>query len=90
MFAMDWERSRRLVMGEVHDARVSHVDKIRRVVSRDAATGLPDVDQAVVWVDHYGLFDGEHRVFQNVNVNRRWVLQRLDDGPWRIVSIQHL
>ena len=90
MFAMDWERSRRLIMGELHDARVSHVDRIRRVLLHDAATGLPDVDQAVVWVDHYGLFDGEHRVFQNVNVNRRWVLQRLDDGPWRIVSIQNL
>ena len=86
----EWERSRRLIMGEVHDARVSHVEKVRRVLTRSEETGLPDVDQAVVWLDHYGLFDGEHRSFQSVNVNRQWVLQRLDDGPWRIVSVQNL
>jgi hypothetical protein len=90
MFAGDWERSRRLIMGDLFDARVYSVEKVRRILARDAGTGLPDVDQAVVWVDHYGLFDGEHRVFQNVNVNRRWLLQRLDGGPWRIVSLQSL
>ncbi len=88
MFTGDWERSRRLIMGDVYDARVCSVEKVRRILSR--AAGLPDVDQVVVWVDHYGLFDGEHRVFQNVTVNRRWVLQRLDGGPWRIVSLQSL
>jgi hypothetical protein len=77
-------------MGEVHDARVCSVERVRRILAQDAGTGVPDVDQVVVWLDHYGLFDGEHRVFQNVNVNRRWILQRLDGGPWRIVSLQNL
>jgi hypothetical protein len=36
------------------------------------------------------LFDGEYRTFQNVNVHRQWVLQRLDEGPWRITSIHGL
>ena len=89
-FMSDWERSRRLITGEVYDARVEKVEKIRRVLERSAENGLPDIDQVVVWVDHYGLFDGEYRTFQNVNVRREWVLQRLDAGPWRIASIQSL
>jgi hypothetical protein len=89
-FMSDWERSRRLIMGEVYDARVERVEKTRRVIERTADNGLPAVDQVVVWVDHYGLFDGEYRTFQNVNIHRQWVLQRLDDGPWRITNIQSL
>jgi hypothetical protein len=90
MFAREWDRSRFLIMGEVHDVRVERVEPVRRVLDGDAGAGIPAVDQVVAWVDHYGFFDGEHRVFQNVNVNRRWVLERLDGGPWRIVSIQSL
>lgn len=90
MFASSWELSRRSIMGEVLDARVSHVEKVRRILSRSDGNGLPDVDQVVVWVDHYGLFEGEHRTFQQAGVNRRWVLQRLDGGPWKIVTIQSL
>jgi hypothetical protein len=89
-FMPDWERSRRLIMGEVYDARVERVEKTTRVLERSAENGLPNVDQVVVWVDHYGFFDGEYRTFQNINVRRRWVLQRLDEGPWRITSIQGL
>jgi hypothetical protein len=89
-FTSDWERSRRLIMGEVFDARVERVEKVQRVIEGNTENGLPNVDQAVVWVDHYGLFDGEYRVFQNVTVHRRWVLQRLDEGPWRITTIQSL
>jgi hypothetical protein len=77
-------------MGDVYDARIDEIEQPRRVLTRDAANGLPNVDEVVVWVDHYGLFDGEYRTFQNINVNRRWVLQRLDDGPWKIVSAQNL
>ena len=86
----EWERSRRLIMGEVYDARVERVGTVRRVLERTDDNGLPNVDQVVVWVDHYGLFDGEYRTFQNVNVHREWVLQRLDEGPWRITSVQSL
>jgi len=89
-FMSDWERSRRLIMGEVYDARVEKVEKVRRVLERSPENGLPNVDQVLVWVDHYGLFDGEYRTFQNINVRREWVLQRLDEGPWRITSIQSL
>jgi hypothetical protein len=90
MFWSDWERSRQLIMGEVYDARVSHAEKVRRVLARDTANGIPEVEQVIVWVDHFGLFDGEYRTYQNVNVHRRWPLQRLDGGPWRIITIQSL
>lgn len=90
LYASDWERSRRLIMGAVLDARVGAVEKVRRVVSHAENPDLPDVDRVVVWVDHYGELDGEHRVFQDVTVHRRWELERLDDGPWRIVSLQSL
>ena len=89
-FMSDWERSRRLIMGEVYDARVERVERVRRVLEHSAGNGLPNVDEVVVWVDHYGLFDGEYRTFQNTTVHRQWVLQRLDEGPWRITSIQGL
>jgi len=89
-FMSDWERSRRLIMGEVYDARVDKVEKVRRVLERSTENGLPNVDQVVIWVDHYGLFDDEYRAFQNINVHREWTLQRLDEGPWRITSIQSL
>lgn len=90
LYASDWERSRRLVMGAVLDARVGTVERVRRVVSRARYPEFPDIDRVVVWVDHYGEFEGEHRVFQDVNVHRRWDLERLDGGPWRIVSLQSL
>lgn len=90
MYESDWDRSRRNIMSKVYDVRIAHAEKIRRVLTRDTDNGLPDVDQTVVWVDHYGLFDGEHRVFQEAGLNRRWPLQRIDGGPWRIITIQAL
>jgi len=85
-----WERSRRLIMKEVYDTRVDYVEEPRRVLAGNETNGLPNVDQVMVWVDHYGFFDGEYRTFQNINVNRRWLLQRLNEGPWKIVSAQSL
>lgn len=90
-----WEHSRRFIMGEVCDARVEKVGRIRRIVSRgldEEDKWIPAVDQVNVFVDHYGSPDegSKYRTFVNLNVKRRWALQRLDNGPWRITSIQHL
>ncbi len=90
MFASSWDLSRRCITGKVYDVRVSHLEKVRRVFARADGNGLPDVDQVVAWIDHYGLFESEYRTFQQAGVNRRWVLQRLDGGPWKIVTIQSL
>lgn len=84
----EWERSRRNIMGDVLDARVERVEPVKQILAR--ADGLPEVTQTRVWVDHFGRFDGEVRAFKNLNVNREWILQRLDNGPWKIVSVQNL
>ena len=88
MTVRSWEASRRSITGPVFDARVERVERVRRVFS--AADGLPNLDEVIVWVDHFGQFDGEYRAFVDINVNRRWTLQRLDEGPWKILSLDHL
>ncbi|WP_148701934.1 hypothetical protein [Candidatus Nitrososphaera evergladensis] len=84
----EWERSRQVIVGMVYDVRVDKVGRIRRIVKSDPKTNLPSVDEVVVFLDHYGLFDGEYRTFLNLNVHRRWTLQRLNEGPWKITSVQ--
>ena len=32
--------------------------------------------------------EGEYRAFLDVTVHRWWVLQRIDNGPWRIATLQ--
>jgi hypothetical protein len=88
MFADLWERSRKNILGEVLDARVERVEQVKRVMER--SSDLPEVEQVRVWVDHFGQFDSEVRAFKNLYVNREWILQRLEGGPWKIVSLQHL
>jgi hypothetical protein len=86
----NWEFSRRLILGEVYDTRISRIAPVRRIIRRDPEKDWPDVDEINVFVDHFGLFDGEYRSFNSTKVNRVWSLQRLDLGPWKITSVQHL
>ncbi|HKU49126.1 MAG TPA: hypothetical protein VJP79_04185 [Nitrososphaera sp.] len=88
VFADLWEQSRKNILGEVLDARVERVEQVKRVLER--SSDLPEVEQVRVWVDHFGKFDSEVRAFKNLYVNREWLLQRLDGGPWKIVTLQHL
>ena len=48
--------------------------------------GAPVLEEVTAEVDHIGLFDGEHRSFAGILVNRRWALQRIGQGPWRIAT----
>lgn len=89
-FHSGWEDARKLITSEVYDARVDRVGPVRRVAHADPQTGVPDVDQVVAWIDHYGLFEGEYRSFNRFDLHRRWVLQRVDNGPWRIAEVQGL
>jgi len=83
-----WEQSRRLITDSVYDVRIDKTGPIRRIIKKDGGMGWPDVDEVDVFVDHYGLEDGKYRSFLDVNVRRRWTLQRLDGGPWRIITVQ--
>jgi hypothetical protein len=90
VLASSWEASRRLITGPVYDARICREGRIRCLAAGNAAGGTPAIDETTVIVDHYGLFDGEYRSFSNTSVNRVWVLQRIDRGPWKIATVQHL
>lgn len=85
-----WEKSRRLVLKDVYDARVIHVSPAKVVVKEKPATGIPQVEQVKVIIDHIGYFDGEYRSFSSLYVHRQWILQRLDNGPWKIKELQGL
>jgi hypothetical protein len=85
-----FEDSRRLLTGDVYDARVAEVDRVRERHPGDPAQGIPRVEEVTVWIDHVGLVEGEYRTFVDVRVHRRWTLRRLDRGPWKIASRQHL
>jgi len=89
-YARAWEQSRRLILSDVYDARVAGVSTVRTLAAGDAAAFVPRVEQVVVRLDHYGRFDGEYRSFVDVRVHRRYVLQRVGGGPWRIDSLQSL
>jgi hypothetical protein len=87
-FSDVWERSRKNIMGDVLDARVERVEQVKTVLER--SDDLPQLQQVRVWVDHFGKFESEVRAFKNLYINREWILQRMEEGPWRIVSLQNL
>ncbi|SEU21993.1 hypothetical protein SAMN05443572_106352 [Myxococcus fulvus] len=86
----EWVRSRRLLLDKVLDARVHWCGDARTVIRGDEAPGLPRIEQVELEVDHVGLFEGQTRTFNSVEVHRRWELQRRAGGPWRITSQQSL
>jgi len=83
-----WESSRRLIMDRVYDVRVDRVGRIRRIMNKDDERRLPDIDEVDVFVDHYELADNKYQSFLDLHVRRQWSLQRLNEGPWKITSVQ--
>ena len=97
-FSTAWSNSRKLISDRLCDVRVDKIGRVHRIISKDVDVGLPDVDEVDAFVDHYELVEeenenrndsvGKYRTFLDVNVRRRWTLQRLDEGPWRITTVQ--
>jgi len=92
-----WDRSREFLMQHVYDLEVARVSAPRVVYDADAQPAdlvaedddAPSVVEEVdVLVDHVGRFDDGFRTFAGAQLHRRWALQRLGDGPWRIISAQ--
>lgn len=83
-----WKSSRELISDRLYDVRVDKTSRIRRIIQKNSEAGLPDIDEVDVFVDHFELVDGKYRSFLDVNVRRKWTLQRLDEGPWRITTVQ--
>jgi hypothetical protein len=92
--ASTWDNARRRLIDDVYGVEVARVGPVRTVF--DAAT-QPDnrrtsgdaprlVQEVRVLVNHIGRVNGQFRTFATGMLHRRWELQRLDDGPWRITS----
>jgi hypothetical protein len=84
----DFERSRASFARRLWDARVAWVGEPRVVTSGSEFPGAPRVEEVEAEIEHIGQFDGEYRGFLDVTVHRWWVLQRIDNGPWRIATPQ--
>jgi hypothetical protein len=85
-----WQASRRLIAGDVYDARIGRVERTRLLHEPGENDPIPRVEGARILLDHVGLIGGEHRTFSDINVHRVWRLQRLDGGPWKITEVQRL
>lgn len=83
----DWTQSRRVMMEHCVAVRIAWMSEPARL----PMAPLPDapaVWQVELELDHVGSFDGEFRAFNKVGVHRRWLVTRVDQGPWRIMSHQ--
>jgi hypothetical protein len=90
-----WDQSRKRLLDDVYGVQVARVSEPRVVY--DAAGQLLDtvdeddpriVEEVRAVVDHIGKFGEEFRTFAGNGLHRRWTLQRLDGGPWRIIDGQ--
>lgn len=85
-----WENSRRQILKDVYDAKILFVYPVKRVVEANLKTGIPNVDQVKIIIDHVGKFEGVYKSVSNLYVHRKWTLQRLNEGPWKIIELQSL
>lgn len=89
-FQHRWSQSRKQLLGEIYDARVLYVGSIKTIINANAENGIPQVEQVKVIVDHIGKVEGHYKSISNLYVHRKWILQRLNGGPWKIVELQAL
>ena len=85
-----WGEARRQILDYVYDARVAGTGRVQTLRPAGLDDGGPAVEQVDVFVDYVGLIDDEYRTFTDVRVRRRWRLQRLDGGPWRVAEPRRL
>ena len=83
-----WEKSRKLISDRLFDVRVDKASSVRKIIEKNDEAGWPDVEEIDVFLDHFELVDEKYVSFLDVNVRRKWTLQRLNQGPWRITTLQ--
>jgi hypothetical protein len=88
-----FDRSRKRLLDDVYGLEVAAVSPARVVydASRQPAGGAAEprlVEEVRILVNHIGRSGEEFRTFAGGDLHRRWTLQRLDDGPWRLVDAQ--
>lgn len=84
----DWTRARRVILEKSYAVRVVWVGEPRLVARGDELPGLPPIERVSAEIEHVGLFDGEYRAFNSIEVHRHWALERRAGGPWRITTHQ--
>lgn len=80
-----WEQSRKRLFGDVLDVRVTGRSPVYTVAEADETTGMPQIEETEVRVEHIGEFDDSLHTFKDNWLTRYWRLQRIDGGDWRIV-----
>jgi hypothetical protein len=93
--ASTWDQARQKLMDTIYGVEVARIGPVRtvfdatlqpadrRVTDRDAPKRVEEVR---VTINHIGKIGNEFRTFAGSLLHRRWELQRLDNGPWRITS----
>jgi len=91
----DWNYARNVILNKVIYVEPIWESDVRTVMTGKEFEGAPTIDEVIVEVNHIGHFedvpfsDGKKdRVFSIVETHRIWQLQRLNNGPWKIVSRQ--
>ena len=85
-----WEDSRRNLLKQIYGLEVAWIDDPRTITTGKEFPNAPRIEEVAVEISVIGTFDGEYRKFAGVSVARLWSLQRIDNGPWRISSVQRL
>jgi len=95
-----WDQARKRLMDDLYAVEVDRVTPVRVVYeaaaqpdgsTRAMEAGAPQrVEEVLVYLNHIGKVNGEFRTFAGSMLRRRWELQRLDKGPWRITSTQSI
>lgn len=84
---LEWEDARRKVMELVCDVRIVWTDEVEDLVKGTEFSGAPRIQQTFIEVDHLKqLPDGTFRSFMKMGLAPIWKLQRIGEGPWRIVT----
>jgi hypothetical protein len=84
----DWLRSRRLILEPVFDVKIVFVSDPEVILAGTEFAGAPRIEQVSVELRHIGRFDNKYSAFVDLNVHPLWMLQRINNGAWRIISEQ--
>lgn len=82
-----WEWTRRMLSNEVYDMQVVWCDDIKVVTTGQEYQGAPRIESVLMLADFVGRAeDGSYRSYMASGVQKWWYLQRVDQGPWRVLS----
>lgn len=82
-----WSSARAAILSRIYDVVVVWRDEQRDALSGADFPGAPRIEEVTLEVDHVGRGeDGAYHGITEAGLQRRWILQRMDSGPWRIAT----